>query len=118
MKKLIVLIIALTFTASLNYAQTKDKKEISKTSKTTFSVKGMTCSGCVTNVENKLKDIDGVMNYKVDLKTNSAKVEFDPQKTSEKVIADVMNKTNYKFSKEKSKKKIEIKNPSKTDKSK
>jgi len=114
MKRLIVLFIALTFAASLNYAQTKDKKEIAKTSKTTYSVKGMTCSGCVANVENKLKDIDGVLNYKVDLKTNSAKVEFDPKKTSEKDIAVVMNKTHYKFNKETDKKE----NPSKTDKSK
>jgi len=114
MKKLIILFIALTFAASFGYAQTKDKREVTKTAKTTFSVKGMTCSGCVANVENKLRKIEGVKDYKVSLKKNSAVVEYDPKKTSEKEIAGVMNKTHYKFSLKTSKKD----NPSMPDKSK
>lgn len=109
MKKLIVLFIALTFAASFSYAQTKDKKELKKTDKTTFAVKGMTCSGCVANVENKLKKIDGVVGYNVSLETNTAKVEFDPKKTTEKEIAEVMNKTHYKFSKKIVKKETQTK---------
>ena len=103
-KRLIVLFIALTFAASFSVAQTKDKKEVTKTAKTTFSVKGMTCSGCVANVENKLKKIDGVKDYKVSLKKNSAVVKYDPKKTSEKEIAETMNKTHYKFSQKTTKK--------------
>ena len=109
-KKLIVLFIALTFAASFSYAQIKDKKEVTKTEKTTFSVKGMTCSGCVTTVENKLEKIDGVKDYKVSLKKNSAVVKYDPKKTSEKEIAKIMNKTHYKFSKQKA---IKLKNKKK-----
>jgi len=109
MKKLIVLFIALTFAASFSYAQTKDKKEVKKTDKTTFAVKGMTCSGCVANVSNKLNKIDGVKSCKVSLKEKTAKIEFDPKKTTEKEIADVMNKTHYKFSKKTVKKETQTK---------
>ncbi len=104
MKKLIILFLALTFAASFSYAQTKDKKTDKKIAVTTFAVKGMTCSGCVVTVENKLKKIDGVKDYKVSLKKNTAEVRYDPKKTSEKEIAEVMNKTHYKFSKPKAKK--------------
>lgn len=116
MKKLIVLFLVLTFAASFGYAQTKGKKTDKKIAVTIFSVSGMTCSGCVLNVENKLKKINGVKDYKVSLKKNTAEVKYDPKKISEKGISDIMNKTHYKFSKKKLEKKNT--NPSKSNKMK
>lgn len=110
-KNLIVLFLTLTFAASFSYAQTKEKKTDKKIAVTTFSVSGMTCSGCVLNVENKLKKINGVKDYKVNLKKNTAEVKYDPKKTSEKEITDIMNKTHYKFSKPKVNP-SKVKNPS------
>ncbi len=104
-KKIIILFLSFTFAASFGYAQTKVKKTEKKLAVITFSVSGMTCEGCVANVESKLKKIDGVKDYKVSLKKNSAVVKFNPKKTSEKEIEKIMNKTHYKFTKKTVKKK-------------
>jgi copper chaperone len=44
----------------------------------TIPIEGMTCSGCVANVERVLKSIDGVQNVNVSLDPGQAIVEFVP----------------------------------------
>jgi copper chaperone len=44
----------------------------------TIPIEGMTCSGCVANVERVLKTIDGVQSVKVSLDPGNAVVEFVP----------------------------------------
>ncbi len=100
MKKILILLAIFTFASTVVLAQSKEAQRSKNLKETSFAVKGMTCSGCVANVEKSLKKIDGVTKYEVSLETNSAKVEFDPSKTSETKIAEEMNKTHYKFSKE------------------
>ena len=53
----------------------------------TFDVKGMTCDNCVKHVTEALEGVPGVTAVKVDLASNSAKVEgnFDDQKIIEAV---------------------------------
>lgn len=57
-----------------------------------LSVDGMTCSGCVKSVKSALEKVDGVESAQVDLKSNSAVVAFNPEKTTlesmEKAVAD------------------------------
>ena len=43
----------------------------------TFDVKGMTCDNCVQHVTKAVREIAGVRDVKVELATNSAKVEGD-----------------------------------------
>jgi copper chaperone len=44
----------------------------------TIPIEGMTCGGCVANVERVLKAIDGVQNVNVSLTPGQAVVEFVP----------------------------------------
>ncbi|MFC2020991.1 heavy metal translocating P-type ATPase [Chloroflexota bacterium] len=48
--------------------------------KATFAVTGMTCASCVTNVENALKEVDGVISANVNLASEKATVEYDAGK--------------------------------------
>jgi len=52
-----------------------------------FDVKGMTCDNCVQHVTKAVKGVAGVSDVKVDLATNSAKVEgeFDDAKVVEAI---------------------------------
>ncbi len=49
--------------------------------KQTFNVKGMKCMGCVANVEKTLKALNGVNTVNVDLKAQTAEVEYDENTT-------------------------------------
>ena len=44
----------------------------------TIPIEGMTCGGCVANVERVLKAIDGVQSVNVSLEPGEAVVEFAP----------------------------------------
>ena len=44
----------------------------------TIPIEGMTCGGCVSNVERVLKAIDGVQSVTVSLDPGNAVVEFVP----------------------------------------
>lgn len=61
---------------------------MSETVHTTLGVTGMTCAACSSRVEKVLNKMDGV-EAQVNLTTEKATVEFDPEKTS---IEDITNK--------------------------
>jgi copper ion binding protein len=42
-----------------------------------FDVRGMTCDNCVQHVTKAVREVPGVSDVKVDLATNSARVEGD-----------------------------------------
>jgi copper ion binding protein len=44
----------------------------------TIPIRGMTCGGCVANVERVLKQIDGVESVSVSLDPGEARVEYVP----------------------------------------
>jgi copper chaperone len=44
----------------------------------TIGIKGMTCGGCVANVQRVLKAIDGVGNVDVSLEQEQATIEYVP----------------------------------------
>ena len=47
----------------------------------TFKIEGMTCAmGCAKTIEEKLTEMDGVQNAKVDFETKTATVNFDLDK--------------------------------------
>jgi len=65
------------------------------TAKTTLSIKGMTCGGCVAAVKVQLKRTVGVTAYEVSLEKGEADVTYDPGKTDPKKIAESVSKTGF-----------------------
>lgn len=52
------------------------------TEKIVLPIKGMTCASCVAHVEHGLKETDGVTNAVVNLATERATVQYDPQQAT------------------------------------
>src|SRR5260370_24816006 len=65
------------------------------TSKTTLTIKGMTCGGCVAAVKLQLRKTDGVTAYDVSLEKGEAEVTYDPRKTEPQKIAESVSTTGY-----------------------
>lgn len=63
--------------------------------KTTLSIKGMTCGGCVAAVKLQLKRTAGVSAYDVSLEKAEAEVSYDPAQTSPEKIAESVSKTGF-----------------------
>ena len=63
--------------------------------KKTIAVTGMACAGCAANVERRLGQIDGVAKASVNFAARTALVEYDPQKTSPKVMKEEIQKVGY-----------------------
>ncbi len=61
----------------------------------TFTVKGMTCMGCVSKVKKAALSVDGVLDCDVSLQEGTAKVSYDPSKVDEKKILAALQKTEY-----------------------
>ena len=55
-----------------------------------FDVKGMTCDNCVQHVTKAVRGVAGVRDVKVDLATNSAKVDgdFDEKQIIEAIVEE------------------------------
>ena len=64
------------------YKATLTKEIVSKE----YSVGGITCMGCVTNIRNSIDGIDGLENYDVNIKNEKLYIEFDLSKVQEKAI--------------------------------
>ena len=71
---------------------TKAEKE----KKITLAVEGMTCASCVSHVEDALKDVAGVISAKVNLATEQATVEFDPDKATLLDLVEAVDVSGYK----------------------
>lgn len=66
-----------------------------KEDRTTLTIKGMTCSGCVATVKLKLKKTKGVLAYEVNLDKGEADVTYDPSVTSPEAIAAAVSETGF-----------------------
>jgi copper chaperone CopZ len=66
--------------------------------KTTLTVEGMTCGGCVAAVKVQLKRTEGVTAYEVSLEKAEAEVSYDPAKITPEKIAESVSKTGFKAS--------------------
>ncbi len=86
--------LALAFFAFTAVAQ---QSEVATSSKkvATFTVKGMSCMGCVSKVKKAALSVDGVLDCDVSLKDGVAKVSYDPAKVDEKKILAALQKTEY-----------------------
>lgn len=61
-----------------------------------IEVQGMTCASCSARVERALNKVDGVKSASVNLATERAEVEFDPQQTGILAIASAIDAAGYK----------------------
>ena len=66
-----------------------------ETAKTTLTIKGMTCGGCVAAVKVQLKKTQGVTAYDVSLEKGEAGVSYDPSKTTPGKIAESVGRTGF-----------------------
>ena len=55
----------------------------------TLPITGMTCANCVATVERNIKKVDGVNQAAVNLSSERATVEFDPDRAS---LGDVISR--------------------------
>ena len=72
-----------------NVATVDNKKQVK------FTIQGMTCTGCETEVNTELAKVNGVLDYKTSYSGKSSIVSFDHSKTDVTVIAAAINKTGY-----------------------
>lgn len=61
-----------------------------------FDIKGMTCNGCASHVENDVHKLPGIVAVEASYENASAKVEFDRSKVSLAEIEEAINATGYK----------------------
>lgn len=78
-----------------------DKKEVvivkaSDIQTVTFDVKGMTCNGCASHVENEVNKLPGIIEVNASYEEATTKVEFDQSKVSLAQIEKAINGTGYK----------------------
>lgn len=64
--------------------------------KKTFSIKGMHCASCVRSIEEALKNTPGVSSASVSLTSETAAVEYDPQKVTDEQIVSAVSNVGYK----------------------
>ncbi|MEO8188368.1 MAG: heavy-metal-associated domain-containing protein [Burkholderiaceae bacterium] len=60
-----------------------------------MKVTGMTCGGCISNVTQALKAIDGVGDVKVSLSAGEATVEYDERLTSSDQLKSAVKGAGY-----------------------
>ena len=65
------------------------------TTKTEIKISGMSCAHCVARVEKSLKDLEGVKEVKVDLKTGKASVKYNPKKVEPSKLEEAVKEAGY-----------------------
>lgn len=60
-----------------------------------LKVKGMVCGHCKSAVENSLKSAAGVRDAVVDLLNETVKVSYEPEKITEKQLAEIIAEAGY-----------------------
>ena len=56
----------------------------------------MTCAGCSNHISNALKEVDGIIEHKVEYPGDLATIQYDPKKTNPDAIIKVIEQTGYK----------------------
>ncbi|MDO8638674.1 MAG: heavy metal translocating P-type ATPase [Candidatus Daviesbacteria bacterium] len=71
------------------------------TTKKTFPIKGMHCASCVRVIEKALSSVEGVSEANVNLANETATINYDPQKVTDKDLASAVANVGYKAGVEK-----------------
>ncbi len=65
------------------------------TTKAEIKISGMSCAHCVARVEKSLKNVEGVQDVKVDLKTEKATVKYNPKKVEPSKLEEAVKEAGY-----------------------
>ena len=84
---------------SAGYLQAGD--EAAATLNVKLSVRGMTCSGCVSAVKTALEGVPGVTKADVSLEKNEAQVTYAKDKTTPEDLVKAVEKAGFKCSQQK-----------------
>ena len=93
------LMLAFPYYSGIFYAQpSKDIVYVQQESivEKTFTVEGMTCTGCENHVESEVNKLDGILSVKASYEEGSTIVEYDSTKVTEELIIKAINGTGYK----------------------
>lgn len=66
---------------------------LAATKSITIRVKGMTCGGCATSVEEALRSTEGVLDARVSFERGKAVIKYDDQKVTVARLREVINST-------------------------
>lgn len=61
-----------------------------------LKITGMTCAGCSNQIANALKEVEGIIDHKVEYPGDLATIQYDPSKTNPEAIIKVIEQTGYK----------------------
>jgi len=61
-----------------------------------FQLEGITCTGCAEDMENILRDKDGVLNASVNYAEGTVHIEYEPGVTGEKELFAAVSKLGFK----------------------
>jgi len=75
--------------------KTAEPNSLSQTQTVSLPVSGMTCAACAARIERVLKRADGVGEANVNFANEQATVTFDPSRTNESAIGDVIRDSGY-----------------------
>lgn len=88
MKKILILMLALTLGATFSFAQEKKQK---KSETVTFQT-DLDCENCAKKILNVIPFKKGVKDCVVDVATKTVEVTFDPRKTNAETLATELKK--------------------------
>jgi len=63
-----------------------------------FTVHGITCSGCAVDIETVLKNTDGIYGAEASYSTGSLNVDYEHEEISESQVHDLIKKLGLKIS--------------------
>ncbi|HEX8139515.1 MAG TPA: cation transporter [Pyrinomonadaceae bacterium] len=81
-----IFMVALTLCASTVFAATRT---------ITIRVKGMTCGGCATTVEQAFKSTEGGEEARVNFERGGAVIKYDDQKVTVAKLLEIINNTGF-----------------------
>lgn len=61
-----------------------------------FQLEGITCTGCAEDMENILRDKDGVLDVSVNYADGRINIEYDPGVTDDKELFEAVSKLGFK----------------------
>lgn len=78
--------------ANVSPTAVNDKTHINKI---VLNVKGMTCAGCESHINNAVGQLEGVQEAKASFKQGDVMVSYDPQVVKKNQVIEAINKTGY-----------------------
>ena len=94
--------LAFPYYSHMFYSNSNAEKQVvyvseSNVSQLTYSIQGMTCTGCEAHIENEINKLEGILEVDANYETSKAFVKFDNSKVGADEIVSAIGKTGYKI---------------------